>query len=104
MVPDNAYSLILAVSEPGYTEQIMEAARDAGATGGTVLHARGVGHGAAEHFLSLTIQPEKEIISILTPSEKRIPIMRAINEKFGLRSDAKAMILSLPVEDLVQVH
>ena len=27
-----------------------------------------------------------------------------INEKFGLRSDAKAMILSLPVEDLVQVH
>ena len=104
MVPDNAYSLILAVSEPGYTEQIMEAARDAGATGGTVLHARGVGHGAAEHFLSLTIQPEKEIISILTPSEKRIPIMRAINENFGLRSDAKAMILSLPVEDLVQVH
>ena len=104
MTLDNAYSLILAVAEPGYTEQIMEAARDAGATGGTVMHARGVGHGAAEHFLSLTIQPEKEIISILTPSDKRIPIMRAINEKYGLRSEAKAMILSLPVEDLVQVH
>ena len=104
MTLDNAYSLILAVAEPGYTEQIMEAARDAGATGGTILHARGLGHGQAEHFLSLTIQPEKEIISILTPSEKRIPIMRAINEKFGLRSEAKALILSLPVEDLVQVH
>lgn len=104
MTLDHTYSLILAVAEPGYTEQIMEAARDSGATGGTVMHARGVGHGAAEHFLSLTIQPEKEIISILTPSDKRIPIMRAINEKFGLRSEAKAMILSLPVEDLVQVH
>ena len=104
MTLDNAYSLILAVAEPGYTEQIMETARDAGATGGTILHARGLGHGQVEHFLALTIQPEKEIISILTPSEKRIPIMRAINEKFGLRSEAKAMILSLPVEDLVQVH
>lgn len=104
MTIDNDYSLILAVAEPGYTEQIMEVARDAGATGGTVMHARGVGHGAAEHFLSLTIQPEKEIISILTQSDKRMSIMRAINEKFGLRSEAKAMILSLPVEDLVQVH
>lgn len=101
---ENAYSLILAVAEPGYTEQIMEAARDAGATGGTVLHARGFGHGAAEHFLALTIQPEKEIISILTPAENRVAIMRAINEKFGLRNEAKAMILSLPVEDLIQVH
>lgn len=46
----------------------------------------------------------KEIISILTPAENRIAIMQAINEKYGLRSDAKAMVLSLPVEDLVQVH
>ena len=73
-------------------------------TGGTIVHARGIGHGAAEHFLALTIQPEKEIISILTPAENRIAIMQAINEKYGLRSDAKAMVLSLPVEDLVQVH
>ena len=52
----------------------------------------------------MTCEPEKEIISILTQSDKRMSIMRAINEKFGLRSEAKAMILSLPVEDLVQVH
>lgn len=101
---ETPYSLILAVAEPGYTEQIMEVARGAGATGGTILHARGFGHGAAEHFLALTIQPNKEIISILTPAENRVNIMRAINEQFGLRSDAKTMLISVPVEDLVQVH
>ena len=101
---DTPYSLILAVSEPGFTEQIMEVARGAGATGGTILHARGFGHGAAEHFLGLTIQPEKEIISILTPVENRVNIMRAINDQFGLRSEAKTMLISLPVEDLVQVY
>ena len=104
MLPETPYSLILAVSEPGYTEKIVEVARGAGATGGTILHARGFGHGAAEHFLGLTIQPEKEIISILTPVENRVNIMRAINEQFGLRSESKTMLISLPVEDLVQVH
>lgn len=104
MMTETPYSLILAVAEPGYTEQIMEVARGAGATGGTILHARGFGHGAAEHFLALTIQPNKEIISILTPAENRVNIMRAINEQFGLRSDAKTMLISVPVEDLVQVH
>ncbi len=103
MAHQDDYSLILAVAEPGYTDQIMEIAKDAGARGGTVLYARGIGHGEAANFLGISIQAEREIIAILTPAEQRIPIMEAINSGFGLRTEAKAILLSLPVEDMVQV-
>ena len=97
------YSLVLAVADPGYTDVIMELAKGAGATGGTVLYARGMGHDNAGKFLGIRIQAEKEIVIILTPAENRLAIMKAINEGFGIRTKAQALVLSLPVEDMVQV-
>ncbi len=98
------YSLILVVSEKGHTERIMQIARAAGATGGTILHARGVGHGDAEHFLGITLLSEKEIVAILASAETRTAICRAVNENFGVRTDAQALVLSLPVEEMSQVN
>ena len=96
-------SLVLAIANPGYTDTIMERAKAAGATGGTVIYARGVGHDGASRFLGITLQSDKEIIAILTPAEQRLPIMQAVNQGFGLRAEAKAVVFSLPVEDFVQV-
>ncbi len=98
------YSLILVVAETGHTERIMQIARAAGATGGTILHARGVGHGEAEHFLGITLLAEKEIVAILASSETKTAICRAVNQNFGVRTDAQALILSLPVEEMSQVN
>jgi len=102
--PAYPYSLILVVAEKGHTEEIMRVARGAGATGGTILHARGLGHGEAEHFLGITLLSEKEIVSIVASSETKTAIMRALNENFGIRTDAQALILSLPVEELTRVN
>lgn len=96
-------SLVLAIANPGYTDAIMEHAKAAGATGGTVIYARGVGHDGASRFLGITLQADKEIVAILTPAEQRLPIMQAVNQGFGLRAEAKAIVFSLPVEDFVQV-
>jgi hypothetical protein len=102
--PSYPYSLILVVAEKGHTEHIMQIARAAGATGGTILHARGVGHGEAEHFLGITLLSEKEIVAILAPAETKTAISRAINQNFGVRTDAQALVLSLPVEEMSQVN
>lgn len=102
---NDSFSLILAVTEPGFTDDIMELAKSAGATGGTVLYARGIGHEGPGKFLGINIQTEKEIVCILTPAESRLEIMKAINEGFGVRAknEAQALLLSLPVEDMIQV-
>ena len=96
-------SLVLAIANPGYTDAIMERAKAAGATGGTVIYAWGVGHDGASRFLGITLQADKEIVAILTPADQRLPIMQAVNQGFGLRAEAKAIVFSLPVEDFVQV-
>lgn len=100
---NDAFSVVVAITDPGYSDQIMDLARGAGARGGTVIYSRGIGHDDAGKFLGINIQSEKELVLILTPAEGRVEIMKAINDGFGIRKDAKAIVLSLPVEDMVQV-
>lgn len=92
------YDLIVAVTNHGYADDVMEAARAAGAPGGTVLHARGVGQQQAEKFFGVTIQPEKEMVMILTKRETRDAIMAAITQRSGLRTEAGTIAFSLPVD------
>ncbi len=93
------HELIVVIAEQGYTEMIMDAARGAGAYGGTVIHAKGTGMQAADKFMGVSLAAEKEIIYIVTKTEQKNPIMQAIMEKAGLDSKAKSIVFSLPVTD-----
>lgn len=78
----------------------MDAARAAGATGGTAVHAKGTGTELAKKFFGVSLAAEKELIFILSAAETRKPIMKAIMEKAGMQTDAQALAFSLPVTDL----
>ena len=95
------YSLILAAINPGFIDDVMEVARNAGATGGTVVHARGIGTENDANFLGMNINTEKEILAILATKETKKQIMQAINSFCGLKSEAQAIVFSLPVYDMV---
>lgn len=95
------YDLILSVVNNGHTDQVMEAARSAGAGGGTVIHARRAGFEDVENLLGFTIQPEKEIVVILTPREKKQAIMQAINTAAGLTTESRGTLFSLPVDEIM---
>ena len=96
---NTTHDLIVVIAEQGYIELIMEAARAAGAYGGTVIHAKGTGMEAAEKFMGVSLAAEKEMIFIVTKTEQKNAIMQAIMEKAGLNSKAKAIAFSLPVTD-----
>jgi len=96
---DTAHELIVVIAEQGYTNLIMDAARGAGAYGGTVIHAKGTGKEAAEKFMGVSLALEKEIIYIVTKTEQKNAIMSAIMKDAGLDSKAKAITFSLPVTD-----
>ncbi len=93
------HELVVVIAEQGYTDVIMEAARGAGAYGGTVLHAKGTGMEAAEKFMGVSLAAEKELIYIVVKSEQKNPIMQAIMRDAGLDSKAKSICFSLPVTD-----
>lgn len=96
---DTSHELIVVIAEQGYTNLIMDAARGAGAYGGTVIHAKGTGKEAAEKFMGVSLALEKEIIYIVTKTEQKNAIMSAIMKEAGLDSKAKSIAFSLPVTD-----
>ena len=98
MTYESAHELIVAIYEKGYTDLVMNAAREAGARGGTTIHAKGTGAGA-EKFFGLTLAQETEIVFIVSDVEKKKDIMRAIMQQAGVESKAHALVFSLPVSD-----
>ena len=91
--------LLMVIGSRGYSEQIMDAAREAGAGGGTVINANGTGMKRAEKFFGISLSSERELILIVSATEKKNAIMRNIMKKAGLETDAKAIAFSLPVTD-----
>ena len=96
---NTTHELIIIIAEQGYTEMIMDAARGAGAYGGTVLHAKGTGMEMAEKFMHMSLAAEKEVIYIVSKTEYKNDIMKAVMQKAGPDSKAKAITFSLPVTD-----
>ena len=95
------YELLVVIANQGYTDVIMDAARKANATGGTVIHAKGTGMETAEKFLGVSLAAEKEIILIVTRKKQKNAIMKAMMEQTGLDSKEKTIIFSLPVTSTV---
>lgn len=99
VLKNTEYELLIVISDFGYTNLVMDAAREAGAGGGTVVHAKGTGMEQAEKFFGVMLAAEKEMTFIVTRSGKKNGIMKAIMEKAGMDTKAKSIIFSLPVTE-----
>lgn len=98
------YQAILAIVNNGYSDLVMNAARDAGARGGTIITAKGTGNKDIEKFYGIVITPEKEIVMILVPEAIRDKVLAAINLQAGIASKGQGIAFSLPVDDVVGVR
>ena len=78
MESNNMYQLINVVVNKGYAEDAMAAARKAGAGGGTIINARGTAREDDAKFFGMEIVPEKELLMILVPADKKETIVEAI--------------------------
>ena len=101
MAKEFSYDLIMAVVNQGYSDELMNTAREAGASGGTAIHARGHAHEVAVKFFGISVQDEKELILILVSREKKLSIMRAVSEAHGLNSKANGIVFSMPVDSVM---
>lgn len=97
------HDLIVIIANQGYAHEVMDVARGAGARGGTVMHARGVGIKDAEKFFGISIHPEKEMLYIVAKKEHTRKIMLAVTEQKGCHTDARAIAFSLPVNGIAGI-
>ena len=103
MASEYRHSLIFITVNQGYTDAVMQTAKKAGATGGTVIRARMAGAEKSEHLSDLQIQDEKEIVAIFVPDSVRNEIMNAVNKEFGINSEAQGVICSVPVDKAFKI-
>lgn len=97
---DFKHELIIVILNEGYSDTVMDVARDAGATGGTVFHAKGTGGKKAEKFYGVSLAEEKDMIYILSSVGKKTKIMQEINKHCGTDTRVGAICFSLPVSEV----
>lgn len=98
---DYKYELIITIITSGYSAQVKDAAVAAGARGGTLIHALGLGGEEAKKFLGIAIQPEKEIVLNVVKREEKAAVMKAIAEAAGINTEGRGIIFSLPVDEAI---
>ena len=104
MEHQNDNTMILISCSRGHTDAVMATAKAQGARGGTVIRARMAGLEDLEQAYGLDdLSAEREILVIVVPKDRRAPIMEAVNAAHGLRSDAQAVICSLPIDQIVRL-
>ena len=94
------YELIVIVANEGRTDQVMNAARAAGPTGGTVLHGKGTGSQNPKKFYNVSIASEKEVILMVAQNDRKAAIMQSVLHHAGPDSEAGAILFSLPVSEV----
>ena len=97
------HQLIVCIVNAGFSGEVMDVARKEGATGGTILHARGTANPNAEKEFQITINHEKDMILLTVRSEIKDKILKAIYEDAGLGTDANGVAFSLPVTNVVGI-
>jgi nitrogen regulatory protein P-II 1 len=78
MAPAPDQDLIITIIKKGYAERIIEASREAGAEGATIMFGRGTGVHEQKKLLGIPIEPEKEIIFTVVPAEISGRVLEAI--------------------------
>ena len=95
------HEVIFCIVNAGYSDAVMDAAKEFGARGGTVIHARGTANKEAEKRFEITVTPEKEMVMILVPSEIRDDILHALYRSVGLKTPGQGIAFSMPVDSVV---
>ena len=98
---EQQFEVIIAFVNSGFSDLVMNAAREQGARGGTIVHARGTGTADMQKKYNIIITPDKEMIMILVSKEIKENVLSAIYKVAGLGTDGQGIAFTLPVEDVV---
>ena len=98
-----SYAALCVFVAKGHTDEVVQAARTAGARGGTVLHGNRRGDDEVTGNLGLPQQEEQEFVLILVQNDQKVEIMKAISAACGLGTPARGIVISVPVDEVLGI-
>ena len=93
----NDYELVVTIVKEGYKDVVMQAAKKAGCTGGTVIEGRSLGSSRTV-FMNLSIEPEKDIVLNIVTKDIAKSVMKNITKEAGVKTEARGLVLALPID------
>ena len=96
-------NLIIISTNEGYADAVMQVARKAGATGGTVIKGRLADTEQIAELGDVKIDEERDILTILAPLNVSRQIMEEVNREFGINSKANGIITAIPTEKAYKI-
>ncbi len=100
---EQKFDLIVTIVDRGHADYVIDAARDAGASGSTLLRASGTNPNEQDKILGVKINPEKDIILTLVKREDKKSIMNTIAIRTNLNTEGKGICFALPVNDVMGI-
>jgi len=96
---ESMFKKLTVIVDRGMANDVMDIARKAGVRGGTILHGRGAGAEIDTNLFGVEIEPEKELVIILTPDELVDKVVTALSEELHLGEPGKGILFIEPVVD-----
>ncbi len=100
-VKDKMYNAIFTIVDKGKGESVIDAAKKAGARGGTIINARGSGIHETAKLFSMEIEPEKEMVLILSENNITGAITTSIREHLKIDEPGQGIVF---VQDVNQTY
>lgn len=105
MIYEGCKNLIVTIVKKGWSEKVVHASREAGASGGTILMGRGSGIHETQSLFGLPIEPEKEIILTVVEVDQTDRILSAIEKAAELNNPGMGIAFVLSLEKIAgRVH
>lgn len=94
------FKLVIATVKPDVTDTIVDAAKEAGATGATIVTGRGTGIHEAKTFFGLTLEAQTDLVIFLLEEHRVEAIMAAIHEAGEFEKPGTGIAFVLPVDQV----
>ncbi len=95
------FKIILASVKENISDRIVDAGKGAGATGATIIPARGTGIHEAKTFFGLTLEGQTDIVMFLVEEHMTKDILYAIGEAGEFQKPGTGIAFVLPVEHVI---
>lgn len=98
------YHVITVIVDKGRAEEVITAATQAGSKGGTIINARGSGIHETMKLFSMEIEPEKEIVIIVSEADKTEGIVSLVRERLKIDEPGNGIIFIQDVNKTYGLH
>ena len=104
MSDERKFHLIITIVLEGHLNKVMDAAKRAGAQGGTVIRGRGLGNKEAVKMFGFEIEPGRELVLNIVNSEIKNKVMEEITKDVGIKTPGKGVCIAIPVDNAIGIN